>query len=69
MPGLTSLLLLLSSAHAANGDRTLWTIVRSGQDRKAEEPTEGQSNEAASVPEVEAGASNAAEAIIEATTL
>ena len=42
--------------------------MRSGQDRKAEEPTESQSNDAASVPEVEAGASNAAEAIIEATT-
>lgn len=67
MPGLTSLLLLLSSAHAANGDRTLWTIVRSHDRKAAEDPTaEGEPSEA--VPEVEPGASNTAEAIIEAQT-
>jgi membrane-bound lytic murein transglycosylase D len=67
VPGLTSLLLWLSTAHAANGDRTLWTIVRS-HDRKAEEPTEAEPSEATSAPEVEAGATNTAEAIIEAQT-
>ncbi len=67
MPGLTSLLLLLSTAHAANGDRTLWTIVRS-HDRKAEKPTKAEPSEASSVPEVEPGATNTAEAIIEAQT-
>jgi membrane-bound lytic murein transglycosylase D len=61
--GLTSLLLLLSSAHAANGDRTLWTIVRARQDRKAEEPAETEP-----APQVEPGVSNEAEALIEANT-
>jgi membrane-bound lytic murein transglycosylase D len=65
VPGLTSLLLLLSSAHAANGQRNLWTIVRAD---RARHETKAAEDEPATAPVVEEGATNRAEAIIEATT-
>jgi membrane-bound lytic murein transglycosylase D len=51
----------LSSASAADRDRTLWTIVRARQDQKEEVPVDA-------VPEFEADATNTAEALIEAKT-
>jgi membrane-bound lytic murein transglycosylase D len=62
--GLTSLFLLLSSARAANGERSLWTIVRK---HDADEES-GDGADTASTPQVEPGAENTAEAIIEAAT-